>query len=649
MTPAPENMLASALHLASSSIGRLHSVTYFPLPSSTSHPNTHTRSLNALLTNLICRPGAIRYLPTSSSFTQQTTDELKGAHTFNTDTQTLLKSKKYIPPISTSRPLSMETQANDEEGSSISKSLGLENVYPLGLIGKLPLELRLQLYELLLVNPMLAKPESISRDKDFGALVRYDLHPAILRTCRRIHEEATPTLYSNNTFFISFAPCSSWIYDLKNMSLCPLTRYMACAYDPPRKCYPTNGTISCFGQVKKWRVLLSRAVGRLFDNEYQAAFTFSRFCSLISVTTQKSIEIILIPASQRLGEVHMDEKWYQSTNIVLRPIGLLKGVEILTFRHSKREDFDGNSPQGIITRLDRDLPSTNTLISLRSLAIGESPVESPSRLWESLIRYARVFEPNPMYAQEMDRNVLDIYLAIYRSTPNASLEKIHTPQSSFILGEHPVEIALWQARVAAESLDGIRFKQERDVVVTYLEQQFRTILAAHIRVRNYIERRQFAGMLFDAGALVPRNETESRIMSQKLYIPTALLEEYARSLVRDMAPDVYENYAVYHLDMQQCPEDFDNSERQISTKKLHEALALGDWEKSKLEFRSACDAMDKRFETVIEARHNLFSADVTGDHQCEVVVDKEVYAGSIDWEKNKVGESEVQDDEDIDF
>lgn len=69
----------------------------------------------------------------------------------------------------------------------------------------LPAELRLQVYEILLLDPfsyiMLVSnlpPTRPHRSKS--------LYPAILRTCREIYNQALPILYSGNTFLIRTYP-----------------------------------------------------------------------------------------------------------------------------------------------------------------------------------------------------------------------------------------------------------------------------------------------------------------------------------------------------------------------------------------------------------------------------------------------------------
>jgi hypothetical protein len=55
-------------------------------------------------------------------------------------------------------------------------------------ISKLPLEVRLRIYRFLLVNPELGETTSLGKKTDYGKYVLFGLSPAVLRTCKAIHE-----------------------------------------------------------------------------------------------------------------------------------------------------------------------------------------------------------------------------------------------------------------------------------------------------------------------------------------------------------------------------------------------------------------------------------------------------------------------------
>ena len=63
----------------------------------------------------------------------------------------------------------------------------------------LPLELRLQIYECIFLCKKQIKVHSYRKPR-----AERSIPPSILRTCKQIHQEASPILYSKNTFSISF-------------------------------------------------------------------------------------------------------------------------------------------------------------------------------------------------------------------------------------------------------------------------------------------------------------------------------------------------------------------------------------------------------------------------------------------------------------
>lgn len=55
-------------------------------------------------------------------------------------------------------------------------------------MSKLPLEVRTKIYSELLVNPELGEISSLGKNTDYGKSIKFELSPAILRTCKAIYE-----------------------------------------------------------------------------------------------------------------------------------------------------------------------------------------------------------------------------------------------------------------------------------------------------------------------------------------------------------------------------------------------------------------------------------------------------------------------------
>ena len=95
---------------------------------------------------------------------------------------------------------------------------------------RLPLEIRLEIYKLLLVSRIspgdnqalrwgfhkkLRDCNPISHQFHCRPLSPYNVHPAILATCRCINQEATPYLYGSNTFLFSTVHAvRRWLHDI---------------------------------------------------------------------------------------------------------------------------------------------------------------------------------------------------------------------------------------------------------------------------------------------------------------------------------------------------------------------------------------------------------------------------------------------------
>lgn len=67
------------------------------------------------------------------------------------------------------------------------------------LLETIPVEIRKQIYSLLLVNRTLATPDCLTRSCDGNDVALY-LHPAIMRTCHQVYDEASQVLYGENKF-----------------------------------------------------------------------------------------------------------------------------------------------------------------------------------------------------------------------------------------------------------------------------------------------------------------------------------------------------------------------------------------------------------------------------------------------------------------
>ncbi|KAH7343055.1 hypothetical protein BKA65DRAFT_303740 [Rhexocercosporidium sp. MPI-PUGE-AT-0058] len=136
----------------------------------------------------------------------------------------------------------------------------------------LPLEIHQMVYEQLLVNPILGGITSISKYQVYGANTKYDLWRAILRVNEQIHEEATHSIYTTNTFYMECLPVrgpSPNVYGRVNLSL--LTRYFDNAFE--WFLFLRNATV--FSNVYNWKFAMSVIAWNGYVLNYPGAFSRS--------------------------------------------------------------------------------------------------------------------------------------------------------------------------------------------------------------------------------------------------------------------------------------------------------------------------------------------------------------------------------------
>lgn len=138
---------------------------------------------------------------------------------------------------------------------------------------KFPLEIRIMIYRLVLVNSELAKPSCISKESEYGSHLHYDLTPGLLSVCKQINTEATPVLYQKNTFVVAFGGKGPWA-SVQNAS--PLTRYNCLM----------NTTVS---MIRNWEILYFDPCISKFASE-----DFKSFRHTICSEPPKSIEVLVV-------------------------------------------------------------------------------------------------------------------------------------------------------------------------------------------------------------------------------------------------------------------------------------------------------------------------------------------------------------------
>jgi hypothetical protein len=104
----------------------------------------------------------------------------------------------------------------------------------------LPIEIRNEIYRLLLVNPLLEESSSVGLYEEFNPH-KYELSPALLQVSKQIHHEASSILYGQNRFFLTV------IYD-SCRAFSPIFRYIRGGF--------RLDTVLVARKVQQWKVIL---------------------------------------------------------------------------------------------------------------------------------------------------------------------------------------------------------------------------------------------------------------------------------------------------------------------------------------------------------------------------------------------------------
>ncbi|KAB8296716.1 hypothetical protein EYC80_002136 [Monilinia laxa] len=344
---------------------------------------------------------------------------------------------------------------------------------------QLSIDVRSQIYSYLLMNPMLSTLEAVGKDTDFGVKQKYELHPSILRTCKRVYQEASAVLYGLNTFYMVAMKSSRMfrftLADFNGSSA--LTRYWRENADVFNVA-PEAGLYLC--KVRQWKVEISYygspdqadielpvvsikspveygmtqhlsidprtgipppsgrhrrrnqyivrlGVQEARDTIKQDMVSFLRpllgysmvpFCHLISLceVPPHKMEIIIKP--QVGGEVPRRSEYLGLVPTEDEELRLIKPLEML--RGVQMMKFThGESSDGDKLPTDiscRYIARESELKQLVTCREKYWPVECPSKMYANLLSYAQAFERYEPFKQRMAANWL--YQNSYMNTPN---------------------------------------------------------------------------------------------------------------------------------------------------------------------------------------------------------------------------------------
>ncbi|CAD6454083.1 a71dadd4-ea1e-42aa-b844-17f2239db407 [Sclerotinia trifoliorum] len=400
---------------------------------------------------------------------------------------------------------------------------------------KVPVELRLRIYKLLLTNPKLSKIESIGKTADYGKAVKFELAPAILRTCKVIRDEAEPILYGSNTFILEciggYGPIGSI-----HVPQSPLTRYDGPRSDDfndvdsdtedetERNLMGHSGTefhfdfttFKALKKVKRWRIITGAY--RPTPLNPVPSKSFVHFCQALCLEAltrpQRSIEIVL--GLGRVDSVNQTEDAQykfskEQLNLLLQPLRLLKDIKLeLNIAKWKTNlpvsaqlcggssEFYFLHNEGEAT-LQRFIDLAPPFVQkYQALAEDLSPVEKVFMMHKRLEHYADSFERSEKFSKDM--------CTLQRGHESSRRENRHygwqlpghslgNPFKGYSPSSyHPVELAFSRAIIAKDKEDVTEFKAARALVLKELEPQYRRMIDASKKLRAFVEKEKRSGV-----------------------------------------------------------------------------------------------------------------------------------------------------------
>ncbi|KAM3066298.1 hypothetical protein ACMFMG_003191 [Clarireedia jacksonii] len=376
---------------------------------------------------------------------------------------------------------------------------------------KLPVEIRIKIYKLLLVNPELGESSSIGTNVNFGRSKKFELTPAILRVCRTITNEADPILYGSNTFIMecigAYGPSGC------HTPQSPLTRYIL-NDQPPGEEY--NFEFHLFKPLKKvrhWKILT--AAYRPVSAKPVPAKLFVHFCQTMCTLPSEpvpptgSYNVIVALTKESLVHKGVDQHELSRKQLecLMKPLQLLRNGD-LDLRIAKQNEMPAPSDE-LCLRPNYYFPDTEDNMKYpeyqgmanevfeeyRKAVVAQAPVEMVFKMHQKLTDYATSFEQSPDFCEDM---------ASFLHGHGVDAETRHfgwhlpspshgNPFSSYS-PIHPVERALSQAIIAKDREDVQKFKAARAEVIRLLEPQYKRIVEAAAMLREFTYEERLCGI-----------------------------------------------------------------------------------------------------------------------------------------------------------
>jgi hypothetical protein len=333
----------------------------------------------------------------------------------------------------------------------------------------MPREVRDQVYKLLLCNPLLVTPHSVTNGSNRGANLDYELNVQLLRVCRKFHEEASHTLYTENTFYNYCEPSSdapgspSW--NQHNVS--PLTRYYQSQHLPINSTLPSITELSAFRFAKCWNVVYNTI--DVYDGmPGSASYSSVEFCRAVCGNNLLKLDLLLVHTMWEAGS-HING--YKSVDAIL-PAGKLVRCTAGNFGMLEADIIDHMpdffNQDEYFTQLGYANQNWSSIMESAVFDSVESkiPAEPVFKMYSPLLRHAQTFEVFGPWKREMSFEEYEEHVETYLESEFQDYFESGQTNPYRIEEMHPVEATLIMAKLACQNDDTAAFKEARLRVCT---------------------------------------------------------------------------------------------------------------------------------------------------------------------------------------
>ncbi|ESZ94280.1 hypothetical protein SBOR_5348 [Sclerotinia borealis F-4128] len=468
---------------------------------------------------------------------------------------------------------------------------------------RIPLEVRNEIYKLLLVNSILGTSESVGYHQ-FGRSStvtppQYDLEPQILRVSHAMYQEASVIFF---------------------MEMTPITRHY-------KKIAPNYFHLyqhPAITKVRHGKVVVSSLKEKLVDG------------ALAPIGLEKPYRFNY--GSRTSKEICS----YINNEVLLAPLRMLRGVQRVEFRYAIYDELPPVYPYNEHWQQQHTsiLPGLDLETDLKTLMMSNSPAERLGDMYERLINYAEAFEFIQKLKVDMRYGEYSLIYEALESQRQGPYGVFEIPISQHIGNlrvlygpeRHPVEEALHCAKKAwIKKYDGVAFKIERAKVVKYLERQYQRAAFAAMDVAEFVKSQKREYYFLNAFPLHNWREYGNGL-DRNSATGVVLLESYEKALQRDISFTervkqrccAYENAPFYSA----LP-------RNILIKQTNDAFDARNYQQCADTFKKAVDDMDTQYLQIRKARKALFEADITPDASCNIDLELWRVDEMIDWSVNE--------------